>query len=177
MKISNYNLKRNARTNESEIYINKRTKLYDPDANEVHFDIYASPQPQLVPVTNIMDILPSDKTKYPVSVVGKVNYHGPVETIMTKGKFLQKQEATITDDTTSVRLVLWEKDINKVTDDSSYKLQKVMVRVDSDKKYLTLNTSSIISQIDQSFDSEHDAAIVSNYKTVKSPANGVTTVQ
>lgn len=98
-----------------------------------------------------MDILPSDKTNYPVSVVGKVIYHGPVETIMTKGNFLQKQEATITDDTASARFVLWEKDINKVTDNSSYKLLKVMVRVYSDKKYLTLNPSSIISQIDQSF--------------------------
>jgi len=56
VKISNYNLKRNARTNDFEIHINKRTKLDEPTASEVNFDFKPAPQPQLTPVKEIVDI-------------------------------------------------------------------------------------------------------------------------
>ena len=96
---------------------------------------------------------------------------------MTKGKYLKKQEASITDNSESICLVLWENDISKVQEDFSYKKQKVMVRVYNDEKYLTLNKNSIIGQTDQSFDCEQTLEMASNYKTVQTPANGVTLLQ
>lgn len=54
---------------------------------------------------------------------------------------------SITDNSVTIRLVLWENDITKVTTDSSYKLRKVMVRVYDEEKYLTLNKQAIINQI------------------------------
>jgi hypothetical protein len=107
----------------------------------------AQPQPQIVPVTEIADALQNSQSQ--VSVRGKVIFHGPVEAILTKGKMLKKQEASITDDSASVRLVLWENDISKMSTNSSYKLQKVIVRLYNDTKYLTLNKQSVICQIDQ----------------------------
>lgn len=154
VKISNYNLKRNARTNDFEIHINKRTKIAEPTASEVNFDFKPAPQPQLTSVKEIVDILQSDQAQCQVSVVGKIKFNGPIETIMTKGKYLKKQEVSIKDNSESIRLVLWENDISKVQDDFSYKLQKVMVRVHNDQKYLTLNKNSIIE-------------MASNYKTVQ----------
>jgi hypothetical protein len=62
-----------------------------------------------------------------VNVNGRI-FQGTIETILTKGKLLQKQDALFTDNTGTVRLVLWEKDIVRVTSDSSYKLSNVMVR-------------------------------------------------
>lgn len=177
VKISNYNLKRNARTNDFEIHINKRTKLDEPTASEVNFDFKPAPQPQLTPVKEIVDILQSDQAQCQVSVVGKIKFNGPIETIMTKGKYLKKQEASITDNSESICLVLWENDISKVQDDFSYKKQKVTVRVYNDEKYLTLNKNSIIGQIDQSFDREQTLEMASNCKTVQTPANGVTSTQ
>lgn len=167
LKISNYNLKRNARTNDFEIHINKRTKIAEPTASEVNFDFKPAPQPQLTPVKESVDTLQSDQAQCQVSVVGKIKFNGPIETIMTKGKYLKKQEVSIKDNSESIRLVLWENDISKVQDDFSYKLQKVMVRVHNDQKYLTLNKNSIIGQIDQSFDREQALEMASNYKTVQ----------
>ena len=120
-------LKRNARTNDFEIHINKRTKLDEPTASKVNFDFKPAPQPQLTPVKEIIDILQSNQAQCQVSVVGKIKFNGPIETIMTKGKYLKKQEASVTDNSQSIRLVLWEDDISKVHDDFSYKSQKVMV--------------------------------------------------
>lgn len=137
----------------------------------------AAPAPQLTPVQDIEEIISSHTTQHLVSVVGRVKFNGPVESIITKGKYLKKQEATITDHTKTIRLVLWENDISKVKNDGSYKLQKVMVRIYNNEKYLTLNKNSIIAQTQETFDREEDINIANSFRTVATPANGVPAIQ
>ena len=174
IKISNYSLKRNSTTNDVEIHINKRTKLDEPQDDEVNFDITQEMTPQILPTTDINEVLTSNKSQ--VSVVGRVVFHGPVETISTKGKLLTKQEASITDDTASIRVVLWENDISKISSDLSYKLYKVMVKNYQGNKYLTLNKQTIISQISQQFERENNVDIQHQFQTVHCPADGVNSV-
>ena len=50
-----------------------------------------------------------------VNTSGKITFTGPEETLEAKGKTLRKWEAALTDNTETIRLVLWEGDIGKVT--------------------------------------------------------------
>ena len=117
VKITNYTLKRNNRTKACEIHINKRTRLEEPNAEEVNFDIQQQTVIQIMLVMDIAQVLETSQAQ--VSIIGKVKLHGPVETVTTKSKVLKKQEASITDDSASVRLVLWENDISKITDEGN----------------------------------------------------------
>ncbi len=64
------------------------------------------------PLTTI-DTIIAEKSSAKVSVCGRVSFQEKGETVMTKGKTLKKQEALITDNSSSIRLVLWEDDIKK----------------------------------------------------------------
>ena len=63
-----------------------------------------------------------------VNVSGRIYFHGFEETIQKNGKTLRKQEAVLTDNTASIRMVLWESDIAKVTSGSHYTLSRAVVR-------------------------------------------------
>lgn len=171
VKITNYNLKRNSTTNSTEIHINKRTRLDDPDTEDVGFDIQAQQATAAPILTDISSVLKHSTAQ--VSVVGRVSFHGPSETILTKGKLLNKQEAYLTDNSGTIRLVLWENDIARIQSESSYKLTNVMVRKYDNKKYLTLNKQSLITTTQEEFNPQDDAAVQNQILTVQSPATGV----
>ena len=56
--------------------------------------------------------------------------------------------AALTDETGSIRVVLWENDTKWVTSGVTYKLSNVMVREYGNKKYPTLNKNSTITSTD-----------------------------
>ena len=66
------------------------------------------------------------------------------ETVFSKGKMLRKQEALFMDNSGTIRLVLWENDIDRVTSASIYTISKVVVCEYDNAKYLTLNKTSTI---------------------------------
>ena len=49
-----------------------------------------------------------------VNIAGRITFDGAAETLNVKGKTLNKQEAIFTDNTSSVRVVLWENDMKRV---------------------------------------------------------------
>lgn len=53
------------------------------------------------------------KLQQQVNLQGRFTFQGINETLIAKGKTLQKQEAYLTDGTVSIRLVLWKGDRKK----------------------------------------------------------------
>lgn len=178
VKLTNYSLKRNERSNADEVHINKRTKLHDPQPTEVTFDIKNPIEvPQVVTMSNVHEALKAPNNSQ-VTVKGKIVFDGPQEKLKTKnGKVLQKQEAFITDDSDIMRLVLWESDMTRIKPNNAYQLQKVMVRSFNNTKYLTLNKQSVIIETQEQFDNVQDINMASQYKTVKLPPVGVGEIQ
>lgn len=60
-----------------------------------------------------------------VTIEGKVQ---SVEKVKARGAMLDKQDVTIADSTSAWRCVVWEKDINTLKEDNSYKLVNAMIR-------------------------------------------------
>ena len=98
---------------------------------------------------------------------------------MSKGKTLRKQEALFTDNSGTIRLVLWETDIGRVTSSSVYEIKKIVVREYQNARYLTLNKSSSIKQSDNPIvrnDSEA-AELLPHAHSVDCPVAGVLSIQ
>ena len=112
VKISKFQLKRNQRSNDDESHINKRTKLENPQESKVTFDIQkVELEEKCKPgITAVSDVLQGDSNAV-INVCGCITLHGAQETILSKGKTLRKQEAVFTDNSGTMRLVLWESDI------------------------------------------------------------------
>ena len=132
VKIYNYQLKRNSRTQQEEIHMGKRSKLLDPDTEEVMFDFVAhnseeasqSHKPGLSSIEAVLEV----EIGQHVNVYGRLTFQGPQQTIRKNEKTLLLQEAVITDETASIRVVLWENDPSRVKSGMTCKLYNVMVR-------------------------------------------------
>lgn len=175
IKISNFQRKRNKYSSENEVHINKRSKLCDPQENEITIDV--KQQQSLFDdsaFTSVQKLL-HETRQTKVNVQGRVTFRGTSETVITKQKTLKKQEAFVTDETGSIRLVLWENDINKIKSNQVYQLLKVRVRFYNDAPYITLNMQSIVNPADLSISREDDERLVAEHelKTVKMTAEGL----
>ncbi|CAB4031967.1 Hypothetical predicted protein, partial [Paramuricea clavata] len=113
-----------------------------------------------------------------INVCGRITLHVAEETILSKGKTLRKQEAIFTDNSGTMRLVLWESDITQVISKSVYNISKIVVREFDNAKYLTLNKQSIIKPADTSIDSvDTEADGLPHSQKVDCPAEGILSVQ
>ena len=179
LKISKFQLKRNDRTNQDEVHINKRTKMEDPLDTEVSFDIKKiESEDKCKPgITTVSEVLEGD-TKAVLNVCGRITFRGGEETVLSKGKTLRKQEALFTDNSGTIRLVLWENDIHRVTSATVYSISKIVVREYEKAKYLTLHKMSSIdkSNIPITRD-DGDAEGLPNTEKVDCPGEGVLSVQ
>ncbi|KAK2564311.1 hypothetical protein P5673_012570 [Acropora cervicornis] len=118
------------------------------------------------------------KVQQQVNLQGRITFQGNNETLIAKGKTLKKQEAYLTDDTPSIRLVLWEDHIKKVTSGQSYQLMKVQVRLYNDAPYVTLNKQSTINPAQLKITRSDDQGVKSEHelKTVLLQAHGVQSI-
>lgn len=92
-------------------------------------------------LTTVSDLLEGD-TNIVVNVSGRVTFQGPKETVLFEGKTLWKQEAIFTDNTETIRLVLWENDIARIASTSLNKILRIVLHEYEKAKYLTLNKMS-----------------------------------
>ena len=95
-------------------------------------------------LTTVNDIIEHNTKSSKVNVAGRVSFQGSAETIQVD-KTLQKLETILTDETGFIRLVLWEKDINRVQNGLTYNLTKALVKNSNSNKYITLNHQSLAS--------------------------------
>jgi len=111
MRIHKYQLKKNE-SGENDLILNKRMTIEDLDDSETDVDY--------VPVkTGIMQAIDAtneeihhrDKNTL-INLMDYLTFNGSKETLQVKGKTLAKQEAIFTDNTRSICIVLWEKDVS-----------------------------------------------------------------
>ena len=178
VKISRYTLKRNTMSEADEIFINKRTKLDELSEHEIKFAFQnqGHPSEEESEISDVLKILKGD-TSNQVNVCGRITFNNTQETIMTKGKALKKQDASFTDETGTMRLVLWEKGIQAVKSASTYELAKVMVRSYQNEKYLMINRNTTVKLTDTIIVRKDPITMASNINKVSCPVNGVKSLQ
>ena len=172
VKITKFQIKRNNGTKEDEIHMNTRTRLEDPE-EKVVFDIQKQQNENVVETMSTVSFILQCETNTVVSTSGRITFQGPEETLQTKGKTLRKQEAILTDNTGTMRLVLWESDIEKVKSGCSYELKKLPVRRFQENKYITLNMRSTINSTDEVIERTDDVVEECELNSVDCPAEGV----
>ena len=89
------------------------------------------------------------------------------------GTVLKKLETVLTDKTGSIRLVLWESDIDRVQNGQTYNLTRAIVKNFQDDKYITLNRQSAIAQTQITIPRNDEQLIDNQLNTVSCPADGV----
>ena len=178
VKISKYTLKRNLFSQENEVLINKRTKLDEISEQEMKFAFkeQSGVQEEISETSDVSKILEGDTSSL-VNVNGRITFHNKEDTIITKGKTLKKQDASFTDESGTIRLVLWENDIQTIKSMSTYKLQRVAVRSFNNEKYLTVNRNSVVELTDGVISRKDTVIEISDIKKVSCPANGIKSVQ
>jgi hypothetical protein len=155
--------------------INKRSKIEDPPENEIDFDIESvkpAENQYTSAITNIASIV--DGSSYSiVNVNGRISFQGFQETILKNGKTLRKQEGVFTDNSASVRVVLWENDIDKIKSGCHYKISRAVVKQYEGNKYITINRKSDIKQSTVTVQLEDQVNLGGNLQFVECPAEGV----
>ena len=152
----------------------------DPDDDEVNFDFIrpADSERHNDVLMTVDDVKNSefDNAKV-VNTFGRITFTGSTETVTTKGKLLQKQEALLTDNTATVRMVLWEGDIKQVESGSTYILTKAIVRSYRDDNYVTLNKQTSLQKVDRQVERQDDPPNIEELFEISTPATGVHLVQ
>jgi hypothetical protein len=100
---------------------------------------------------------------------------GPRQTILKKEKTLLMQEAALTDESGSIRVVLWENDI-RVTSGTTNKLSSVMVWEYKGNNYLTLNKNSTIESTEVEIQGD-DGILQNSQSKVDCSAEGVQSIK
>ena len=75
-------------------------------------------------VTHLILELPTD----PGSFSGRITFTGTQQTLNSKGRKLIKQECILTDESGSIRLVLWENDITNIISGETYSIHYAVVK-------------------------------------------------
>ena len=176
IKITNYNIKRNKYTNQDEVHINKRTKLSDPTKSEITFDfteITKEEQEDTQSTHSIQEIMANENAKSKVNITGRVTEIELPTTITSNGKTLTKQECTLTDETGSMRLVLWEEDTKRIQSGNTYKFCKAIVKSYQQQKYITLNKQTTIQSSTTQVQRKDEITKDKYQNTVTCPAEAV----
>ena len=173
VKLSQFQLKSNRRTNEEEIIVNKRTKLDNPSEFEITFDIAAKEFDYTTTTTAVREVN-EVRPGRAITVLGRLTFQGGTEYVNVRGKNLKKQETILTDETGSIRLVLWENDIQKVQSEETYMLTRSVVREFDNQPYITINKETQISKVSQTI-ANPDDDLANTYKefTISSPPEGI----
>lgn len=178
IKLTRFQIKRNQRNNEDEIMINKRSRIDDATDNEVDFDIQTLRPVENQYTSTIIDVASvlDGSSASVVNVTGRISFQGFQETILKNGKTLRKQEAVFTDNSASVRAVLWENDIDRMKSGSHYTISRAVVKEYEGNKYLTMNKKSEIKESTATVDLEDQVNLQGNLQFVECPAEGVESI-
>ena len=141
VRLSNYSLKRSLQNNnEMTIVVNKRTKI--ESISECPFN-YKTPTKQFIKINEIDNI--SDFTL--VSVIGKVHITSEQSEVKIQERSVMKLDCNIGDDTSAIKLTLWDKNIALVQEGQVYEIINARVRSFQGEKYLSVNFDTIITKV------------------------------
>ncbi|CAH3151381.1 unnamed protein product, partial [Porites evermanni] len=177
VKVNKYNLKKNDKTGEEELIWNKRTKIEEPQESEMEFDLQPIKAETVEAKDSSAEEILSEQIKTLVNIAGRVTLNGPTETVKVKGKTLKKQEALFTDNTGSVRLVLWEQDTTKMQSGQCYSMTNVAVKDYNGTNYLTLTKHTKVNAAELQVDRQDVAVDNGKQMQVAFPPEGINYVQ
>lgn len=105
-------------------------------------------------------------------------FNGTVETVNVRGKTLTKQVALFTDNSGSLRLVLWEQDTRKMKSGLCYNLSHAAIKECNGANYLTLtNYSAVNEAVKLKIERQNDVTDKTQQLKVQFPADGINYVQ
>ncbi len=169
VKITNCRIRKNPYTQLNELQINKRTKISEPSPDEVTFNVIEVKKEKSVEAT-VADIL-SNAPSSKFNVSGRVTFQGPQETVNSNGKVLVKQDAIFTDETDSVRMVLWQSDIKKIESSKTYNVTNMVKSTYKDVPYIVLTRESVVTTCQVVVEKEDKKLLQHLAKKVSCPAN------
>ena len=124
-------------------------------------------------MTTVNDVIEQNTKCSKINISGRVSFQGSTETIQANNKTIKKLETVLTDKTGSIRLVLWESDVDQVQNGQNYNLTRAIVKNFQDNKYITLNRQSAIAQTQITIQRNDEQLIDNQLNTVSCPADGV----
>ena len=122
------------------IVVNKRTKI--ESVSQCPFDHKAPPK-RFTKIREIDDI--SDFTL--VSVIGKVHIRSEQSEVKVQERSVMKLDCKIADDTSAIKLTLWDKNIPLVQEGQVYEIVNARVRSYQGEKYLSSNFDTMITTV------------------------------
>ena len=122
------------------VVVNKRTKI--ESISEFPFD-HKAPCKEFTKISEIYDI--SDFTL--VSIIGKVHIRSKESEVKVQERSVMKLDCNIADDTSAIKLTLWDKSIPLVQEGQIYEIVNARVRSYQGQKYLSSNFDTIITTV------------------------------
>ena len=178
VKINKFQLKKNTKTEKEELILNKRTKIEDPHESVMDFDLQRVDEETVEAIDSSIEDIQQRENNTLVNIAGRILFNGTAETVNVRGKTLTKQEALFTDNSGSLRLVLWEQDIRKIKSGQCYNISNVAIKEFNGANYLTLTKHSTINGADKlKIDREDDVPDRTQQLVVQFPPDGINYVQ
>ncbi|XP_078365700.1 uncharacterized protein LOC144649967 isoform X1 [Oculina patagonica] len=140
VRLSKYSLKRSLYdTTDQSILLHKRSKI--ENIPQCTFE-YKPPVRQVTKICEIKDI--SDFTL--VSIIGKVHITSEQCQVKVQQHFVMKLDCKIADDTSAIKLTLWDNHIPLVEEGKVYEIINARVRSYGRDKYLSTNFETIVKE-------------------------------
>ena len=155
VKINRFQLKKNLKTEKEELILHKRTRIEDPDESEMVFDVQKIEE-TVEAIDSSVEEIQDKQNNTLVNIAGRVLFNGKPETVNVRGKTLTKQEAMFTDNSGSLRLVLWEQDTRRIKSGQCYNLSNVAIKEFNGTNYLTLTKYSNATEATKLNITRHD---------------------
>ena len=126
--------------NDMTIVVNKRTKI--ENISECPFN-YKAPIKQFKKISEINSI--PDFTL--ISIIGKVHIRSEQIEVKVQERSVMKLDCNVADDTSAIKLTLWDKNIALVQEGQVYEIVNARVRSFQGEKYLSANFDTIITGV------------------------------
>lgn len=100
-----FQLKMDSKTKKEELILTKKTKIEDPNKDEMDFDLKETDEETVEAIDSSIEEIQERGNNSLVDISGSVSFISTAETVNVRGKTLTKQEALFIVSSRSLRLV------------------------------------------------------------------------
>lgn len=140
LKLSKYNLAADSET----VYINDMTYISNPRPEEYSFQFQETAASRSNQWMSLKDAIEQCEAMSLVNIKAKVLDVGEIQLVSQKR--LQMAESIISDGTTTVPLILWEKDIAPVQKGKAFNFEQVRVRYRDEQKIFNTTKNTVVTE-------------------------------
>lgn len=157
--------------------LNKRSRIEEPDDSETDSDYVLVKTETTQAIDSTTEEIHYGDAHTLVNITGRLTFNGSKESLNAKGKTLTKQEAVFTDNTRSIRVILWKKDIPRVNSGTCYDIKNIAVKEYGDTKYLSFTRHTTIESIQIKIEREDTNNVKTETIELQLSPDGVNYVQ